>query len=198
MEEKRKKKKEFDTKEYEENTERTEHSDFVYACDFLGGTKAPANSKPKQAEGECEFSPGIKYYVSDNSTVNFCGSGVLQGKEEFEPDDTDPFVGRHSFYNCLGEHIEDYADMDSVHYIFYRMCNNPNKWCTEIIVDESVTSIENCAFYGIKGLKRLTIKGKNTDIGVFMSERVIICAPQDSAAHYYAQKNGNPFEELQI
>lgn len=139
----------------------------------------PAQSAPKAREADCPFSPGIRYSVTGDSMVRFVGTGILQGKYSFDPDDPNaPFSeGIHSYSNCIGEDIGSSVDWGSERFILTADYYNPNHWCMYVLVEESITEIGPFAFHGFDALKQLTIKGKNTKITDWLPLNITICAP---------------------
>jgi len=163
----------------------------------VGWHSTPSNSKTKHKESKCPFSDGITYSIIDDSIVIFYGSGVLRGKISFEPDEPGSWEGIHNYDNCFGENIVSSVDWGSTYYTCRGDIYNPNKWCVEVVLDDQITEIGRYAFYGLTSLRRVTIIGKNTVIANDeIPNNVTICAQTDSVAKLYAQKNGNPFEEL--
>lgn len=188
------KQKELCVKASETNTEQDDSIPFWNA---FGWTSVPSNSRTEHIENKCLFSHGITYSIIDDSIANFCGSGVLQGKRTFEPDEPDSMEGISYYENCFGENIASYVDWGSELYTVRGDIYNPNKWCVEAVISDEITVIGQYAFYGLDAMKRVTIKGENTMItDGAIPNNVIICAQPDSVAKLYAQQNGNPFEEL--
>ena len=174
-----------------------EQDDSVPFWNAFGWTSVPSNSTPEHIESICPFSHGVTHSIIDDSIASIYGSGVLQGKRTFEPDEPDSMEGISYYENCFGENIASFVDWGSEFYTVRGDIYNPNKWCVEVVISDGITVIGEYAFYGLDAMKRVTIKGKNTMItdGV-IPNNVIICAQPGSAAKLYAQRNGNPFEEL--
>ena len=181
-------------KGHEKTTEKNGSIPFWTA---FGWNSVPSNSKTRHKESKCPFSDDITYSVIDDSVAVFCGSGVLQGKYNFEPDEPDECEGIHYYYNCFGEDVESSVDWGSIWFTARGDVYNPNKWCVEVVIGDKITTIGRYSFYGLTAMRRVTMKGKNTVItDGEIPNNVIICAPSDSVAKLYAQQNGNPFEEL--
>ncbi|MBE7034331.1 MAG: hypothetical protein E7406_08920 [Ruminococcaceae bacterium] len=188
------KEKELCAKDSELNTEQDHGVPFWTAC---GWNTVPSNSRAKHVESKCPYSNDIRYSIIDNSIAEFYGSGALRGRSSFEPDEPDSTVGIRYYCNCFGEGIANFVDWGSTYYTILGDIYNPNEWCVEVVVGDRITVIEKYAFYGLSAVRRVTIKGKNTVIANGeIPNNVIICAPSDSVAKLYAQRNGNPFEEL--
>ena len=191
---KKEKQKEPCEKGSEINTEQDASVPFWTA---VGWNSVPSNSNPKCIESKCPYSNDITYSVIGDSMAVFCGSGVLQGKRSFEPDEPGSLEGISNYNNCFGENIASSVDWGSIYYTVRGDIYNPNKWCTEVVIGEKITTVGRYAFYGLTAMRRVTVKGKNTVItDGEIPNNVIICAQSDSVAKLYAQQAGNPFEEL--
>lgn len=191
---KTKKNKELFAKNSEINTKKSDSVPFWTA---FGWSTVDSNNKPNYIESKCPYNNDITYFVTGNSAAVFNGLGALKGLRSFEPDEPDEVNGINYYYNCFGENIGRFVDWGSTYFTILGDTYNPNEWCTEVVIGDTITSIDKYAFYGLDSIKRVTIKGKNTVIaGNEIPKNVTICAHSDSIAKEYAQQNGNPFEKL--
>jgi hypothetical protein len=70
---------------------------------------------------------------------------------------------------------------------------------TEILIPDSVGCICNYAFSGCDNLRRVTIRGKDTEVweDAFDNDKLAeICCPKDSYAERYANENNIPVKYI--
>ncbi len=99
-------------------------------------------------------------------------------------------IGGYAFCGCTGlTSITIPNSVTSIWYSAFEYCTG----LTSITIPDSVTSIGDCAFYGCTGLMSISIPASVMVIGddALPSATTVYCY-DGSAAHQYAQANGNP------